>query len=276
MAFAKPRRLIVNADDFGRSQSINKAVIQAHQNGILTSASMMVNGQAFDEAVVFAKTNPALGVGLHLTLVCGQSTLPPEQIPNLVNSAGEFRDNAVAAGMLYFFSSTAQAELEREIRAQIEKFLSTGLHLDHLNGHLHFHLHPTVWQILRRLCSEYRIEHVRLTNEPAYLNWRQERGRWSYRISHAAVFKWLSAAAREDFNRLGLKCTDRVFGLLQDGHVDETYLCRLLPQLPAATAELYSHPSLDVFEHEYDALVSQRVRELIAREKIELIRYQDL
>ena len=97
------RRLIVNADDFGRSHSINEAVIRAHREGILTGASLMTNEPGFDEAVKLAKENPKLGVGLHLTLLCGHSALPPEKIPGLVNPRGEFSENPVAAGFRYFF-----------------------------------------------------------------------------------------------------------------------------------------------------------------------------
>src|ERR1035438_9634358 len=104
--FANPqlqRRLIVNADDFGLSHSVNAAVIHAHREGILTSASLMVNEAGFEEAVKLAKENPQLGVGLHLTLLMGHSTLPPEKIPGLVNGRGEFSNSPVATGLNYFF-----------------------------------------------------------------------------------------------------------------------------------------------------------------------------
>src|ERR1700726_342545 len=95
------RRLIVNADDFGRSHAINLAVIRAHREGILTTASLMVNEAAAEEAVALARENPGLGVGLHLALVCGRSALPPSAIPNLVNTHSQFTDNPVAAGFGY-------------------------------------------------------------------------------------------------------------------------------------------------------------------------------
>ena len=96
------RRLIVNADDFGRSSSINQAVVRAHRDGILTTASLMVNEPAFAEAVALAKENPRLGVGLHLTLLCGHATLSAEKIPGLVNAQNQFSDNPVAVGLRYF------------------------------------------------------------------------------------------------------------------------------------------------------------------------------
>src|SRR5476651_179454 len=137
------RRLIVNADDFGLSKSVNEAVVRAHRDGILTTASLMVNEPGFDEAVKLAKENPKLGVGLHLTLLVGHSALPPGKIPGLVDSRGEFGNNPFTGGLNYFFKGNLREQLRAEIHVQFEKFYSTGLKLDHVNGHLHFHLHPT-------------------------------------------------------------------------------------------------------------------------------------
>jgi len=111
-------RLIVNADDFGRSCSINAAVIRAHREGILTTASLMVNEPAFTEAVELAKQNPKLGVGLHLTLLCGHSALRPEQIPGLVNEQREFSDNPGSVGFRYFAKKSLRAQLRIEICEQ--------------------------------------------------------------------------------------------------------------------------------------------------------------
>lgn len=150
------QRVIFNADDFGRSRSINEAVIRAHREGVLTTASLMVNGDAFDEAVALAKTHPALGVGLHLTLVTGRSTLPHAEIPGLVSHNGEFSNNPVAAGLGAFFRRSLRPQLEAEIAAQIARFQATGLVMDHVNGHLNFHLHPTIFGILMRIFADWR------------------------------------------------------------------------------------------------------------------------
>src|SRR3974390_2966805 len=111
---ATRRRLIVNADDFGRSASINQAVIRAHREGILTTASLMVNEPACGEAAALARDTPALGVGLHLTLLCGHSALPPDDIPGLVNARGEFSSNPPGAGFRYFFQRSLREPLRRE------------------------------------------------------------------------------------------------------------------------------------------------------------------
>jgi hopanoid biosynthesis associated protein HpnK len=270
------RRLIVNADDFGRSHSINEAVIRAHREGILTTASLMVNEAACAEAVALAKQNSRLGVGLHLTLLCGRSALPQKEIPDLVNVEGEFTNSPVGAGLKYFFHRELRAELEAEIAAQFERFYATGLKLDHVNGHLHMHMHPAVFVILINRAREWGITHMRLTRDLFWLNARLAGGEWSYRISHAVIYRCLSAYLAAVVGLRGVKHPARVLGLLQNGRVDEAYVSKLLPRLPRGDSELYSHPSLDEFKHEFDALVSLAVRQLVRDQNIELIRYQDL
>jgi len=270
------RRLIVNADDFGRSQAINRAVIRAHRDGILTTASLMVNEAAAGEAVALARQNPGLGVGLHLALVCGRSALPPSAIPNLVNCQSLFSNNPVAAGFRYFFSASCRAQLCDEIAAQFEKFRATALPLDHVNGHLHMHLHPSVFKILCDNAGPWGVRAMRLTRDPFLLNARIASDRWFYRLSHAAVFGLLSARARPVLARHNIRHTGSVFGLLQNARVDAGYVTKLLPLLPPGDSELYSHPSLDQFKNEFDALVNPSIRDLVRQLDIQLIRYQDL
>jgi hopanoid biosynthesis associated protein HpnK len=276
MASPESRRLIVNADDFGLSSSVNAAVIRAHREGILKTTSLMVNEPAFDEAVTLAKDNPKLGVGLHLTLLMGHSALTQEKIPSLVNPRGEFSNSPVGAGMRYFFERSLREQLRAEIHAQFGKFHATGLTLDHVNGHLHLHLHPVIFKILMEDAEKLGIKHMRLTRDCLARSRRMTTGHWFYRVSHAAIYEWLSSRAREKLRQRGIKHTQITFGLLQDSRVDKDYILRLLPELPPGDSELYSHPSLDEFKHEFDALVSPRVTELVKKLGIELIRYQDL
>lgn len=270
------RRLIVNADDFGRSASINAAVIRAHREGILTSASLMVNEPAFAEAVELAKQNPTLGVGLHLTLLSGHSTLSPEKIPGLVNARREFSDKPAAVGFRYFLQRDLREQLRAEIHAQFASFRATGLPLDHVNGHLHLHLHPTVFRILMEDADQFGIRHLRWTREPFWLDWPLARGRRVYRAGHAMIFSLLSWRAQSTLHRKRIRHTQRVFGLLENDRVDEAYVLKLLNVLPPGDSELYSHPSLDKFKHEFDALVSPRVKALLDKLGIELICYRDL
>lgn len=270
------KRLIVNADDFGRSRSINQAVIQAHREGILTTASLMTGGEALEEAVELARQHPRLGVGLHLTLVCGRAVSAPSEVPGLVRPDGRFDDNPVRAGLRFFLDWRLRESLRQEVRAQFDAFRRTGLELDHVNGHLHLHLHPTILAILDRDAARFGIRRLRLTRDPLRLNLELARGQLGYRLSHALVFGLLSRRARRVCGRHGWRHTDRVFGLLQNARVDEAYVAGLLPRLPEGDSELYSHPSVDEFRPELEALLSPMVRRLVDAEGIRLIRYQDL
>ncbi|MCX6887608.1 MAG: hopanoid biosynthesis-associated protein HpnK [Verrucomicrobia bacterium] len=273
---ASKRRLIVNADDFGRSGSINASVIQAHREGILTTASLMVNEPSCDEAVRLAKANPRLGVGLHLSLLCGKAGLSPDRIPGLADAQGRFTESPVAAGVRYFFLPALRSQLRAEIRQQLVVFRETGLPLDHVNGHLHLHLHPTIHNILLELAAEFQIRHVRLTRDPLRLNLALSRGHMFYRFSHALIFGLLSQRARGRMDALGIRYTERVFGLLQNARVTRDYVLKLLQAMPPGDSELYSHPSLDEFRAEHEALTSPEVARLVSTTGIQLIRYQDL
>ncbi|MEW6155898.1 MAG: hopanoid biosynthesis-associated protein HpnK [Verrucomicrobiota bacterium] len=270
------RRLIVNADDFGLSASANHAIIRAHHEGILTATSLMVNEPGFDEAVELAKAAPRLGVGLHLTLLCGHATLPHHEIPGLVNARCEFHSNPAAVGLRYFFRKDLRAQIHAEIRAQFQKFQQTGLVLDHVDSHHHLHAHPTIFGVLIQSAAKLKITHLRLTREPflvqARVSFRGLIRRWSHGFVH-----WLLAGrARPVLRRMDIRFPDAVFGLLQDARVDEAYLMRLLPRLPRGVSEIYSHPSLDQFRHEMDALISPKIKAIIEQLGIRLIRYQDI
>ena len=276
MASPETRRLIVNADDFGLSRSVNEAVIRAHREGILTTASLMVNESGFDEAVKLAKENPKLGVGLHLTLLMGHSALSAEKIPGLVNARGEFSNSPVGVGMDYFFKRNLREQLRAEIHAQFEKFHATGLALDHVNGHLHLHLHPVIFKILMEDAEQLGIRHLRLTRDCLARSRRISRDHFLYKISHTAIFEFLSRRARKTLTQKKIRHAQITFGLLQNARVDEDYILKLLPELPPGDSELYSHPSLGEFKHEFDALVSLRVKEQVKKLGIKLIRHQDL
>ncbi len=270
------RRLIVNADDFGLSSAVNEAVARAHAEGILTTASLMVTGAACSGAVEVARANPRLGVGLHLVLVCGRAARPPAEVPGLADARGELSRSPVAAGLRYFLRRGLREQLRREIAGQFDRFAETGLPLDHVNGHLNFHMQPTVFRLALDAAAARGCRQWRLTRDPLWLNASLARGAWAYRISHAVIFTLLSAWARPRLSRRGFRHTANVFGLLQNGRVDEAYLLRLLPRLPPGDSELYSHPSLTDFHHEFEALVSPQVRAAVAAAGLELIRYRDL
>jgi hopanoid biosynthesis associated protein HpnK len=280
--------LIVTGDDFGLSSLVNGAVIQAHRQGILTSASLMVNGEAFHEAVALAKENPRLGVGIHITLVRGTSTLSAGELLFLAGRNGQFAENPVTAGLRYFFEKRTRPLLEKEIEAQIEKFLSTSLVPSHMDGHLNMHVHPTVLEILLPLAQKYSIPAFRLPREPLVVNLKADHRNPGLKSFHYLVYRWLCSHAEKRLRPLQILFPDRFFGLLASGHLNESYLLRIIDSLGPGVTEMGLHPALALppelkqwapqyeYEKELEALLSPKVRERIQARDIQLANYHTL
>ncbi len=149
------RNLIVTADDFGAAVEVNQAVARAHKDGVLTAASLMVSGAAAADAVARARDLTKLRVGLHLVLVDGKPILPARLVPDLVDGQGDFRNDMARAGAAMFFRAKVRAQLAAEIEAQFEAFAATGLKLDHVNAHKHFHLHPTIAALMVKFAAAH-------------------------------------------------------------------------------------------------------------------------
>lgn len=274
------KRLIACADDFGRDVAVNEAVEEAHRDGVLTVASLMVAAPAVDDAVARAKRLPELGVGLHLVLADGVPLLPPAEVPALAGADGAFDPNMVRAGFRFYFSPAARRQLAAEIRAQFAAFAATGLPLDHVNGHKHVHLHPTVARLVVEIGRDYGLRAVRLPFEPAAPLRRaapQEK-------PAAPAWSPVVGALRRRLDRAGIARNDQVFGIAWSGRMVERRLLALLPHLPGGVSEVYSHPACGAvsfvpgYRHaeELAALVSPLVRRRIAELGISLARYRDL
>lgn len=251
--------LVVTADDFGLHPKVNDSVECAHTDGILTAASLMVGAPAAGDAIARARTLPGLRVGLHLVLADGPSVLPPRAIPDLVDDRGYFGIRMASAGARFFCLPRVRRQLALEMRAQFEAFAASGLALDHVNAHKHFHLHPTILSLILRIGRAFGLRAVRLPREtgPPAPPWLRP---------------WLALlAARLD--AAGIVHNDYVVGIRQSGRFDEPALLAALRGLPAAgIGELYLHPALDSgaaiapsmpgYRHadEFAALVSPRVR----------------
>ena len=268
-------RLIVTGDDFGLSHAVNQAIIRAHEHGLLTSASLMVNGPAAGEAIALATGHPTLAVGLHLVLCQGRSTLAPELIPGLVDAGGHFCGNPVRAGLRYFFVKSLGPQLRREIEAQLSAFHATGLPLSHLDGHLNLHLHPTVLAILLELAGQYRIPAMRLPLDDLRATLALDARRLTYKLTHAVIFGALCRYARPRLAAAGVRAADRVYGLLQSGDMNEAFLLGLLPRMRGELVEWYCHVGLPACP-ELEALTSDRVLEAVAARGLMLTSYRDL
>ena len=274
------KRLIICADDFGRDVAVNQAVEQAHRDGILTVTSLMVGAPAAADAVARAKRLPSLGVGLHLVLADGTPVLQAAEVPALVGADGAFDPNMVRAGFRFYFSPAVRRQLAAEIRAQFEAFRATGLALDHVNGHKHVHLHPTVARLVVEIGREYGMRVVRLPAEPvaplrdAFPGERPAEPAWSPIVT----------SLRRRLDRAGLMHNDHVFGIAWSGRMVEDRMLGLLPHLPSGVSEIYCHPSVDAsslvpgYRHaeELAALLSPRVRQRISELGLRLSSYRDL
>jgi len=222
------RALILTADDFGLHTRVNEAVERAHRNGVLSSASLMVAGDAAADAVERARRLPTLRVGLHVVLANGLASSPRSDIPLLVDDQGRFGNAMVRDGVRFFFLPRARAQLAHEIRAQFEAFAATGLPLDHVNTHKHFHLHPTVLSLLLEIGSEYGMRAMRLPYEAG---------------GSLALRPWI-ALVRARLDRRGIAHNDHVAGLTQSGQMDEAAFIKALANLPDGVSEIYCHPAI--------------------------------
>jgi hopanoid biosynthesis associated protein HpnK len=280
------RQVIITSDDFGLSPGVNAAVEKAWREGILTCASIMPGGAGFAEAVKIAKRNPDLQVGLHLTLVQGRAVLPHAQIPGLVNEAGEFSDNPVKTGMRYFFDKGIYKQLKKEIEAQLQRVVDSGIPLSHVDGHLNIHLHPTVFAFLTDLMPRYGITSFRLSRERLFHNLQFDRQRRMGKIVERIIFGSLTHHARPLLKELGIRYAGEVKGVLNSGRMTEEYLLQLLDGLNEGVTELYFHPGvlpdseitrrMPDYRHadELAAILSPVVREKLKQLQITLQNYR--
>jgi len=278
------RRLIVNGDDFGHSREVNAGIIRAHREGVLTSTSLMVAEPARDEAAALAKENPALDVGLHLVVCMGRSVLPASKIAPIVDEAGRFSDYPTLIGMRYFFTPGIREKLEAEIRAQIELHLKLIGYLNHIDGHLNFHVHPAIAPTLIELAHEYKVPCIRLPAEPVFTTLRISRERAAAKLIEAIIFRTLSRRARRMAEAQGIRSTHWLFGLHQTHHISEDYVLGVIERLPGGLTEMYFHPAMDIgatpptpsSQRETEVLTSVRVREAIAAREIELTTFREV
>ncbi|MFL1461703.1 hopanoid biosynthesis-associated protein HpnK [Roseococcus sp. DSY-14] len=234
------RRLILTADDLGLAPATNEGIERAHREGVLTAASLMVGEAGFEEGVRVARANPALAIGLHLTLTDGVPVLPAARIPSLVGKDGRFRDDMAALGLLLALSREARAELHAEVAAQLARFADTGLRCDHVNAHKHYHLHPHIAAALMQAAAGAGIPCIRLPQEDPALIRRADPA--SPQLPYAILNRWCGVLRRRATN-WALRAPDRVVGYAWSGAFTPARLRAVLPLLPGGVTELYFHPA---------------------------------
>lgn len=280
-----PLHLIITGDDYGRDEAINAAIVRAHEHGVLTSASLMVAGPAAADAVARAREHPALAVGLHLALAGAPGALPPHQAPRLLDAHGWLPRSPLRAGIVCFFSPTVRREVRREVAAQFERFLETGLTLSHVDGHHLIHLHPTVLAIVLPLAEKYGARGLRLPRDDLRCTLALDRRRAASKVTWASIYALLCRLALRRLRHSSVVCTDRAYGLLQSGCMHEGFVVALLQRIPATvrSAELYMHPSTHTSDGPYGpnpgdlaALLSPRVGQAIAERGARLTTYPAL
>ncbi len=261
-------RLIVNADDFGFTRDVNEGIVEAHRKGILTSTTLMANGDAFEDAIRLARQTPSLDVGCHLVLVQGKSVADPAR--DLPSSLTE-----LASALL-----RRRIPVYEELLAQVRKIVRAGIRPTHLDTHKHTHLLPPVLGAVARLAHEFRIPWVRRP-----FDFGTEAGA---RVTKSAVAIGMRAT-RPGFRRTlaGLKMTDHFAGFQTTGELRQTNLIGTLQKLPPGLTELMCHPGKlgpelraaatrlkESREIELEALVSPDVRRTIDERQIQLVNYR--
>ena len=235
-------RLIVNADDFGLTPGVNRAIIELHRAGVLTSTTLMAKAAATDEAISLALGNPTLGVGCHIVLVDGEPVLPPRQVPSLIDkSTGRLYQSLVQFLQRLFTGRIRTAEIEAEAGAQIALLQRRGLQLTHVDTHKHTHMFPSVLRPVLRAARSCGIRCVRNPFEPEWAVRATPRASF---IRSAEVFALRRFGPY--FRRLiateGFKTTDGTIAIAGTGVVNSDTVRSLLRQLPSGTWELVTHP----------------------------------
>jgi hopanoid biosynthesis associated protein HpnK len=263
------KHLVVTADDFGLHESVNDAIERASHAETLTAASLMVGAPAAADAIERAHRLPQLRVGLHLVLADGWPVLAPSEIPALVDHQGFMDDSMVRRGIGIATNRKVRDQVEKEIRAQFLAYLRTGLPLDHVNVHKHFHFHPTILSILLSSAREFGVRAIRVPQEPLWFS--RAHGTW-VSLPGAASLAALAATMKQRIRAAGMVCNDRIFGIARSGAMTEPLLLEVLERLPHGLSEIYLHPavesgsviapSMTSYRHgeEFAALLSPRVR----------------
>jgi hopanoid biosynthesis associated protein HpnK len=257
------RRLVVNADDLGLTVGVNDAIFDAHAFGILTSASLFANAPETDDAIRRARLLPSLGLGVHLTLVDGEPTLPARLVPSLVDRDGRFRPSWKPFIVDCVRRRVSLVEVERELTAQIERLVAAGVALTHLDAHKHVHAYPPVFAIVARLAVGFGIPVVRNPFERVK----------PWRVSGAVARRqaWLNAAmwpwARRNASiaaAAGVR-TPQFVGRIHTGVLDAASLGSTIRALEPGITELMVHPGYvdDALQHSHTRLIESRQQELM-------------
>ena len=285
------RNLIVNADDLGWTAGVNGGIAEAHRNGIVTSASLLANGEAFAQGAELARGTQGLGVGVHLNLSDGSPVSAPETVPSLLNDSGQFEGGPDGLLVKIATRRISIREVEIEWQAQIAKVRAAGVEPTHLDGHKHVHMLPGLFEIALRLAKRHGIQAIRVSHEASNLRAALSAGELRASVVlkqgvQARGLKLLARDARMQADRAGVSTADHFCGIAQTGELTKEGVARLLRSLPEGTTELMCHPGYadaalrktatrlqGSREKEVEILTDMGIRNLVASQGIRLIDY---
>ncbi len=280
------RRLIVNADDFGLTLGVNRGIVKAHTEGIVTSATLMACGAQFVDAARLAANHPRLSVGCHAMLVDGSPMLGPREVPTLISKSGpRFRQSIISFAMLAAARRMDQEQIEAEVTAQIRTLQAAGIRVSHLDSHKHTHMFPVALKGMVRAARKCGVRAIRNPFEPLIF---ARSGNWKRQFQLGMVRRY-KAAFRTELGKAGMVTPDGCIGIVATGGLTAETLAALINNLPEGTWEFVSHPGYndadlqkvstrlrESRETELAILTSTAAKEALEREEIELISYRDL
>jgi hopanoid biosynthesis associated protein HpnK len=289
------RRLIINADDFGLTSGVNRAIAEAHNKGVVTSATLMANSQAFTEAVRLAKSNPKLSLGCHVVLVDGAPVTPPDKVPTLLSPNGnatELRDGLVGFAWAAQRGRVRETEIAAEVAAQIGKIGAAGVAITHVDSHKHTHIFPAIFKPLLRVARDCGIRAVRNPFGPlktlAYAHLMRRPKLWT-RYTEVGILRRFAQEFKKQVAAHGMATPDGSFGVVVTGALTQELFDAVIGCIPEGTWEFVCHPgysdadlnkiktrlhgSRDV---ELKILTSEGTRAALQRHRIELISYREL
>ena len=289
------RRLIVNADDFGLTSGVNRAIVEAHQRGIVTSATLMANGRAFDQAAELARTVPHLSLGCHVVLVDGEPLLPAPQVPTLLAADGQqqrFRNSIGEVAAAALRGRIDPAQVEAESTAQMRKLQSAGLALSHFDTHKHAHMFPAILRPLLRAARACGVRALRNPFAPlkplAFAHLLRRPRLWK-RYSEVTALRRLLDRFRSAVQEEQMLTTDGTFGIVATGALDHKLFDAIVGSIPEGTWEFVCHPGYNDSEldavrtrlrqsraQELQVLTSEAAREALQRHGVELISWKQL
>ena len=286
------RNLIVNADDLGWTEGVNRGIVEASRHGIVTSASLLANGPAFASAVALARTTPGLGVGVHLNLSDSEPAAPKELVTRLLNDRAELDGKPESLLLKLARRSLPLEEVEMEWDAQIQKVRDCGIEPTHLDGHKHVQMLPGLFEVALRLAKKHGIAAIRISHEQSSLRTalsvgaKQKGSVVMKQGVQARGLKLLARDAREQAERAGIATADYFCGIAQTGELTREGVLRLLEILPEGTTELMCHPGYADAElaktdtrlqgsrqSELEILTDMAIRNVVASQGIRLIDY---